>query len=118
MFFIIEQASRHCPDLITLDMKMPEMDGYEVIEILQKDDGLKSIPVIAITASALKQDGDVLTKLYDRYLRKPVSRADLVRVLMKHLPHKVKKKKVEETLQETVSTEMIFPSLDVVKRLI
>ena len=114
----IEQASRHCPDLITLDMKMPKMDGYEVIELLQKDDSLNSTPVIAITASALKQDEEALTKLCNGYLRKPVSRTDLVRELMKHLPHTVEETIEEVHIQEITPTEMIFPPWDDVKRLI
>lgn len=86
----IEQAKKHFPDVITLDMKMPELDGYVAIELLGKDDSLKSIPVIAITASALKEDEKLLSKICNGYLRKPVGRADLIRELMRLLPHIVK----------------------------
>jgi two-component system chemotaxis sensor kinase CheA len=44
------------PDIILLDMMMPVMDGYETLNVLKNDDSLKSIPVIAITARAMKGD--------------------------------------------------------------
>ncbi len=51
----------------------------------------QKISVIAVTASALKQDEEVISMLCDGYLRKPVSRSDLIREMMKFLPHKVAK---------------------------
>ncbi len=116
----IEQAGRHVPDLIALDMKMPEMDGYEVMEILRGDEKLKKIPVIAITASALKQDEAFLTKLCNGYLRKPVSREDVVSELMRLLPHTVEKTKGDDDkhLEEVSSAEIIFPSPEEIKKLI
>ncbi len=87
----IEQASEHRPDLILMDMKMPEMDGYEATVILKKDDELKDIPVIAVTASVMRKDEEMVKNLCDAYLRKPVSRADLLSEVMKFLPHTVAK---------------------------
>lgn len=43
-------------DVILLDMMMPVMDGYETLEVLRNTDGLKDIPVIAVTAKAMKGD--------------------------------------------------------------
>ena len=115
----IEQASRHLPDVIAMDMKMPKMDGYQAIELLQKDKRLKCLPVIAITASALKQDEELLSKRCNGYLRKPVSRADFVRELMKHQPLTVEETTEEDThLQEITPGEMIFPTSDEIARLI
>ena len=114
----IEKADRCLPDMITLDMKMPEMDGYQVIEILRKNERLKTIPIIAITASALKQDEEVLKKLCNGYLRKPVSRIELVRELIKLLPYTAKEIKEEDHLPETTPGEIIFPPSEEIKRLI
>ena len=83
----LNQADKHHPDLILLDMKMPVMDGYEASEILSNDEELKDIPVIAVTAFAFKQDEEIIFKLCDGYLRKPVTRAQLIRELTKYLPH-------------------------------
>jgi PAS domain S-box-containing protein len=113
----IDQAREHNPDLILLDMKMPEMDGYEASEIMNKDDILKNIPVIAITASAMKQSEELIAKICDGYLRKPVSRTNLIREIMKNLPHTIKKIKEEILPKEAQSTEIIFPPPDQIKKL-
>ena len=52
----IELARRHRPDLILMDIQLPEVSGLEVTKWLKEDDELKSIPVIAITAFAMKGD--------------------------------------------------------------
>ena len=44
------------PDLIILDIRMPEMDGYEVIKKLRESDDTREIPVIFLTASSQKKD--------------------------------------------------------------
>jgi len=75
--------------LILLDMKMPVMDGYKAAEILNNDGVLKDVPVIAVTASALKQDEEKISKFCDGYLRKPISQADLITEVVKFLPHTV-----------------------------
>jgi CheY-like chemotaxis protein len=46
----LEKAKKEKPDLVLLDIMMPVMSGYEVIEELKKDDATKSIPVIMVTA--------------------------------------------------------------------
>lgn len=93
----IEAARNHHPDLILLDMKMPVMDGYEACEVLNNDDELKDIPIVAITASALKQDENTIAKICSGYLRKPVRRQDLIAELMKHLPNSKRESKAEKT---------------------
>lgn len=52
----IDLAVAHQPDLILLDINMPGMDGYQVLEILQSTDELVNIPVIAVTANAMPRD--------------------------------------------------------------
>ena len=84
---VIEMVNMHHPDLVLLDIKMPEMNGYEALEILQKYEGIKDIPVIAITASAMKQDEQKIRILCSSYLRKPVSKIELISEIMKFLPY-------------------------------
>jgi response regulator RpfG family c-di-GMP phosphodiesterase len=81
-------------------MKMPEMDGLEAAEILHNDEDLKDIPVIAVTASAMKEDEAVISKICDAYIRKPVSKTGLIIEVMKYLPHTV----AEGTAIETIET--------------
>lgn len=52
----IDLAEVHQPDLILLDINMPGMDGYQVLEILKDTDSLKNTPVIAVTANAMPSD--------------------------------------------------------------
>jgi CheY-like chemotaxis protein len=61
------------PDIILLDMMMPVMDGYETLSALKNDDSLKNIPVIAITARAMKDDKEKCMEAgaWD-YISKPV----------------------------------------------
>lgn len=93
----LEKAVSFEPDIILLDMKMPEMDGYEVARRLQADSDLKQIPIIAITASALKDDQDLIHELCDAYLAKPVSFKALVEELMNYLKYTIDESKIEET---------------------
>ncbi|MEQ1602505.1 MAG: ATP-binding protein [Methylophilaceae bacterium] len=52
----IELALMHKPQLILLDIHMPGMNGYQVLEVLKSDAGLNAIPVIAVTANAMPHD--------------------------------------------------------------
>ena len=52
----IELARAHLPELILLDINMPGLNGYQVLELIQSDPHLKSIPVIAVTANAMPHD--------------------------------------------------------------
>lgn len=72
------------PDVILLDMMMPVMDGYETLGILRNDDSLKQIPVIAVTARAMKGDKEkcIEAGAWD-YLSKPIDLANLVDKLTK-----------------------------------
>src|SRR4028119_1342821 len=54
----MELARAHRPDLILMDIQLPEVSGLEVTRWLKQDEELKSIPVIAITAFAMKGHGD------------------------------------------------------------
>ncbi|NQZ57198.1 MAG: response regulator, partial [Lentisphaeraceae bacterium] len=73
------------PDLILLDMKMPGMDGYEATRILRGNEHFKKTPIIAITASALKDDVELIHETCDDYLAKPVNSKDLIMKLSKYL---------------------------------
>jgi len=83
----LAHAQTHIPDLILLDMKMPDMDGYEASKQLKSAAATKHIPIIAVTASALQQDETTIRQYCDGYLRKPVSQTTLLREMMTFLPH-------------------------------
>ncbi len=50
----LDIAREHRPDLILMDIQLPEVSGLEVTKWLKEDDSLKSIPVVAVTAFAMK----------------------------------------------------------------
>ena len=69
----IDMARREMPDLILLDISLPGKDGFEVCSTLKQDAELRHIPVIALTARAMKGDrADILSRGFDGYLSKPV----------------------------------------------
>ncbi|MCP4113702.1 MAG: response regulator [Desulfobacteraceae bacterium] len=99
------------PDLILTDMKIPGKNGCELAEIIKNDCELKEIPLIVVTASAMKQGEENIKYLCDGYVRKPFGRTDLISELRKHLPHTVKPDTAEcpekNGQSETLSPEAI-----------
>ena len=70
----IDLAREHRPDLIILDIQLPEISGLEVTKTLKSDDELKSIPVIAVTAFAMKGDEEKIRQGgCEAYISKPIS---------------------------------------------
>ena len=68
--------------VVLMDMMMPEMDGYEAIKKMKSTDGMKDMPVIAITAQAMTGDREkCLEAGADGYLSKPVDVDELLKLL-------------------------------------
>jgi len=83
----IQVAREVIPDLIFMDIRMPGMGGIEATGALKKNDTLKNIPVIALTASILKNELDKHKELFSGYLHKPVQKRSLIQELKNHIPH-------------------------------
>ncbi len=67
-------AQEHAPDLILMDVQLPDVSGLEVVAWLKSDQALKEIPVIAVTAFAMKGDQEkFLENGCDEYVSKPIS---------------------------------------------
>jgi len=78
----LDMAAKHLPDLITLDVMMPEMDGWEVLTALQNNENTKNIPVIMLTMANEPDIGYSLGAT--DYLTKPVDWGRLSKILEKH----------------------------------
>ena len=79
-------ARKHKPDLILMDIQLPEVSGLEVTKWIKEDDNLKAIPVIAVTAFAMKGDEE---KMRDggceAYIAKPISVNKFIETVQKFL---------------------------------
>ena len=75
----LDLARRHRPDLIIMDIQLPEVSGLDVTKWLKADPVLKSIPVVAVTAFAMKGDEERIREGgCEAYLSKPISVAKFI----------------------------------------
>jgi two-component system cell cycle response regulator DivK len=80
-------AREHHPDLILMDIQLPGMDGLEATRILKNDAATSAIPVIALTALAMKGDKErILAAGCDGYIAKPLAYRDFLTAISGHLP--------------------------------
>jgi two-component system cell cycle response regulator len=83
----LAQAHRARPDLVILDVQLPDADGYEILAALRADPALHDIPTIAVTAYAMVGDRDhALAAGFDGYLTKPIDPTTFSRSIDQHLP--------------------------------
>ena len=74
------------PDLILMDIQLPGMDGLEATMLLKRDDATRHIPVIALTALAMKGDEERIRAAgCDGYIAKPMRYADFLATVADHL---------------------------------
>jgi two-component system, cell cycle response regulator DivK len=75
-------ARQHRPDLILMDMQLPEIPGLDVIKWIKQDHALRSIPIVAVTACAMKGDEEKFRAGgCDEYIAKPISVANFFNVI-------------------------------------
>jgi len=81
-----DMAQEHRPDLIIMDIQLPEISGLDITALLKQDEDLKSIPVIAVTAFAMKGDEQKIREGgCEDYISKPISVSKFIEVLKNHL---------------------------------
>ncbi|HCV02768.1 ATP-binding protein [Pseudoalteromonas sp. SSMSWG5] len=73
------------PDLIIMDLKMPVMGGLEASQLIRSDDRFKHIPIIAVTASAIRDDKVQSSILTDYIISKPIYREHLIFIIAQYL---------------------------------
>lgn len=82
----LDLARAHMPDLILMDIQLPEVTGTDIIRWLKEAADLKHIPVIAITAFAMKGDEDrIRASGCEDYISKPISVLSFIETVRKHL---------------------------------
>ena len=78
----VEQARQHQPDLILTDLALPVMDGFAELTALRNDETVRHIPVVAVTASAMKgHREEILAHGFDAYISKPIDHDTLMKTL-------------------------------------
>jgi two-component system cell cycle response regulator DivK len=74
------------PDLILMDIQLSGMDGLEATALLKRDDATRAIPVIALTALAMKGDEERIRAAgCDGYIAKPLAYRDFLAIIAAHL---------------------------------
>lgn len=72
-----------CPDLIILDLNLPKVDGYKVLQVIKQDERTRAVPIIVMSSSG---DRDDIQRAYEfhanSYIRKPGDLEDLFRVVL------------------------------------
>lgn len=78
-------AIDHGPDLVLMDIQLPDIDGVEALGRLRADERSASLPVLALTAQAMEGDRErFLAAGFDGYLSKPVNIADFVTTVKRY----------------------------------
>ncbi len=82
----LPMARKHAPDLILMDIQLPELSGLEVTEVLKADVDCAHIPVIAVTAYAMRGDEERIKQGgFEAYLSKPISLAGFIATIQKYI---------------------------------
>ncbi len=79
------------PDLIIMDVKLPDESGYEITRKIKNSDRYKDIPVIAFTATIIKEDQEDYINLFDGLLSKPMDIKNLMAIFKRFLPYEMHK---------------------------
>jgi two-component system cell cycle response regulator DivK len=81
----ITMASEHTPDLVLMDIQLPDLDGVEALHQLRANPRTATIPIVALTAQAMRGDRErFLAAGFDGYVSKPVKVRDLIETVREH----------------------------------
>lgn len=83
----VELAASEKPDLVLMDIQMPEMDGYEAAQRIHELPGLAKLPLVAVTSYAMNRDREkALQAGFVGYIEKPIATATFVSQIQAFLP--------------------------------
>lgn len=96
----VQTARQLKPDIIFMDIQMPVLDGFSACGILKEDDSTKDIPVIALSALAMKEEVEKINKVFDGYVAKPIDRNLVFEELTKYIKYEIEEGNEEESEEE------------------
>lgn len=114
----LKLAVEHHPDLILLDLVMPQMDGQTVLQVLKENPLTAGICVVMVTASIQEQDFEELKPVAQGFLRKPVSRQDLFNELQRLFPFQLLVESQPPSQPQTTTLAMSPQALEKLPELI
>jgi len=84
-------ARERKPDLILMDIQLPGMNGIEALKVLRADASTAHIPIVAVTASVMQQDRNLITEAgFDGYIGKPINLKEFLDAVRTMLEREVK----------------------------
>ncbi len=82
---VLEILKDFHPEIILMDIQMPEMDGFEAAKIIRKNPAYDDIKLVALTAHAIQEEIQKYKTVFDDYLIKPIEKKDIMNVFKKYL---------------------------------
>lgn len=97
----VTKTIMHNPDLILMDIQMPEMNGYDAALMIKSRPEYQKLPIIALSASVMQEDENKLKDVFDDFLRKPITQKTLITTMAKYLPYEEKLNKEKSEKRES-----------------
>jgi PleD family two-component response regulator len=102
----VDQANKFNPDLVLLDLRLPKMNGYLVLEALKGDTPTEDIPVIILSALSAEDDVQKAISLgAEDFLVKPISQSDLLAAVEENIRSKETENNKEKNNEEEENNE-------------
>ncbi|MCM8536032.1 MAG: ATP-binding protein [Lentisphaeraceae bacterium] len=108
----LDKLSQEKIDLVFMDMKMPEMDGYTATRKAKELSSTCEIPIVACTASAMKENEELIREICDGFLKKPYSEMELFEEMSKFLKHSLsdfdEKEEIDSQIRKLNAEERVI----------
>ncbi len=85
---VLEILKKFHPEIILMDIQMPEMDGFEAAKIIRQNPAYDDIKLVALTAHAIQEEIQKYKTVFDDYLIKPVEKKDIMSIFRKYVQKK------------------------------
>lgn len=97
----IAVAQRENPDIIVMDVRLPDMRGTEAARILRQDDRMRDIPIIFVTASVMKEDKREMVGISNiGFIGKPINTRTFAQEINRHLENTKSQTEAQEAKDE------------------